>query len=112
MVVGDSEDEHGAPPAAGTIARNLGGRPKRKPKRAFTGVRNTAGRPVELDPQQPSTAAAAAGQRQVRRRKHLSYDVRKQNLSEPAPRPYFKARPNSRFFVPELGQEPPQQPVL
>jgi hypothetical protein len=43
----------------------------------------------------------------VTRRRPLSYDARRQNLSAPAPLPYFKPRMNGKFFVPEPGDEAP-----
>jgi hypothetical protein len=89
------------------------GRPKgsgMKKKCGFAGVPKRAGRPAGLGAGQISeAAAAAAGQRPVTRRRPLSYDARKQNSSKPAPLPYYKARKNGKFFVPEQGEELQQQ---
>jgi hypothetical protein len=102
-----AHDEHEAPStekASAKKTKKAGGRPKRKHKRGFAGVRSV-GRAAGLPAGQPSAAAAAERQRPVTRRRPLSYDARKHNLSAPAPLPYFKPRQNGKFFVPEPEDE-------
>jgi hypothetical protein len=111
-----ADDDHEAHTTKNAIAKNkqkaVGSKPNRKRKRGFAGVRSTGGRAAGLPAGQPSAAAAAAaGQRPVTRRRPLSYayDARKHNLSAPAPLPYFKPRVNSKFFVPEPGDDQQQE---